>query len=177
MKSFTCAIFVPLIELLLSTTNTTFFGTLGRPGGAKKCTKYPFTIWGIKYRNGNMAKKGHTFAHVHTVREIKLISKIPFYLVQLNPTEVFCLLSRRSFTISRYNWFLCADEKSRQLTWTSPRLSSRFTSYLTMKSPSSLVPSQPGHFLCCSSVGENETCAWETERSTLIYCVNNLHPV
>lgn len=36
---FTCSIFSPLIDPLLSITNTTFFGTVGSLGGAKKCTK------------------------------------------------------------------------------------------------------------------------------------------
>ena len=44
-RPLTCAIFLPLIDPLLSITNTTFFGSLSRSGGAKKCTKYPFTIW------------------------------------------------------------------------------------------------------------------------------------
>lgn len=41
----TCCIFVPYMEPLLSITNTKFFGSRGKLAGAKKCTKYPFTIW------------------------------------------------------------------------------------------------------------------------------------
>lgn len=38
-QSVTWCIFLPDIDPLLSITNTTFFGTLGKSGGAKKCTK------------------------------------------------------------------------------------------------------------------------------------------
>lgn len=55
---------------------------------------------------------------------------------------------------------------SRAQTWMSPRPASRFTSYLMIKSPSIIVPSQPGHFLCCSIVGEKEMCAWQRDTVT-----------
>lgn len=54
-------------------------------------------------------------------------------------------------------------DEGRAPTWMSPRLASRFTSYLMIKSPSIIVPSQPGHFLCCSIVGEKEMCAWHRD--------------
>ena len=50
------------------------------------------------------------------------------------------------------------------LTWMSPRLFARFTSYLMIKSPSISVSSQPGHFLCWSIVGENEMWAWQEDK-------------
>ena len=44
ITNLTCIILVPCMDPLLSITNTTFFATLGKSIGAKKWTKYPFTI-------------------------------------------------------------------------------------------------------------------------------------
>lgn len=63
-----------------------------------------------------------------------------------------------------YDWISSAAAKS-FLTWISPRIFSRFTSYLMTKSPSIMVLSHPGHFCCCSSVGEKEMCACKTQDS------------
>ena len=49
-------------------------------------------------------------------------------------------------------------------TWSSPTFSSLFTSYITTRSPSTIVSEQLRHFLCCATVGLKATCAWKEQR-------------
>ena len=49
-------------------------------------------------------------------------------------------------------------------TWSSPTFSSLFTSYITTRSPSTIVSEQLRHFLCCATVGLKAMWAWKEQR-------------
>lgn len=55
----TCFIFCPYMEPLISITKAMFFGKCWRFFGAKKCTKYPLTIW----RGYDMKRFIRSFTH------------------------------------------------------------------------------------------------------------------